>query len=599
VVPTRSVFPQSCTCAVTRQATNQFSIPKSEEDMTNAFIATTFLIDTAAVVAVGTAAAFSHPIPLQHQQREQYRHLQYRLNPHHHYSMSMAMTILDHRCSSNDGSSFCRDDWVISSLDTDNENVTEELLTAETTGETEDYDSNRKKKQIIYRRKTHLFLHFDINETILLGDDAGGDTRDESIQKMIAKSAFVRMPLLESSTVKDSDSGDETAWERTQEMEPTHWWDGQPIVESAADTNIVEGGEEEGSNDSTSTRRQLPQPQPPKLYTGWDWPPGCCPYYRTKYKKYSKDFVFGGQQQQQQKRSPGHGHIYKPVLTACEDALLSSRNADGDDEDKKPDHILPAFYRTLQYLAEEDEVNNDYDEQEVERKITIVFRTFGSDLDEISRVVTEFAQGRHPDYPNVNCPQLSFPPGNLYQGRWRDMDGTISGSIDETTKAVYQLWTRDEKQLVASGDAEILEFLKQQKHCIGIRDDYQYWKKYNYDPTAGKPVWVPRYDDDCHPFDDNRSHASCYYDHHLLFDDNIHNLPHDGIACVRQQQGDGSYVSVAGSIMHKAEQGFQGIHMIRVPTIEPVLNPNWYIQQINMARNRFQHKLLQSDSQSS
>jgi len=35
-----------------------------------------------------------------------------------------------------------------------------------------------------------LVLHFDINETILLGDDAGGDSRIDSLNKMLAKSAF-------------------------------------------------------------------------------------------------------------------------------------------------------------------------------------------------------------------------------------------------------------------------------------------------------------------------------------------------------------------------------------------------------------------------
>ena len=35
-------------------------------------------------------------------------------------------------------------------------------------------------------------LHFDINETILIGDEAGGDTVDDCLNKIIAKSAFVQ-----------------------------------------------------------------------------------------------------------------------------------------------------------------------------------------------------------------------------------------------------------------------------------------------------------------------------------------------------------------------------------------------------------------------
>jgi hypothetical protein len=67
----------------------------------------------------------------------------------------------------------------------------------------------------------------------------------------------------------------------------------------------------------------------PPLYTGWTWPEHCCPYYRTAYKKWSKQFV-----------DKHHGHIYRPILEACEDALQSSHSS----------HILPAFYRTLHHL---------------------------------------------------------------------------------------------------------------------------------------------------------------------------------------------------------------------------------------------------------
>ncbi len=39
-----------------------------------------------------------------------------------------------------------------------------------------------------------LVLHLDINETILVGDEAGGDTREESLNKILAKSAYCQLP---------------------------------------------------------------------------------------------------------------------------------------------------------------------------------------------------------------------------------------------------------------------------------------------------------------------------------------------------------------------------------------------------------------------
>lgn len=211
-----------------------------------------------------------------------------------------------------------RKEWIISTLpgEDDEESLPEETL-----------------KKI----PTHLVLHFDINETILLGDDAGGDSRHDSVQKMLAKSAFCQLPPASS-----------TEWDDTQLAEPTHWWDGQPI---GKETSL------------------------PPLYTGWKWPPNCCPYYRTAYKKRSKRFV-----------DKYDGRIYKPVLEACEEALAKNR-ADN--------HILPAFYHTLEQLI-----------LRKEESFQIVFRTFGSDIEDIAKIVTDFAQGKHPDYPHVKCPAL-------------------------------------------------------------------------------------------------------------------------------------------------------------------------------------------------
>jgi len=406
---------------------------------------------------------------------------------------------------------------------------------------------------------THFFLHFDINETVLLGDDAGGDSRHESTQKMLAKSAFCRIP--ESSTL---------SWEKTQELKPTHWWDGQEI---GKETSI------------------------PPLYTGWKWPEKCCPYYRTAYKRYAKSFTESG----------NHGQIYKPVLEACE-ALLPSKNgilsrncrdADGlslSDDKNRHNIILPAFYETLCHLIESYQKTSENKESENSKTppFTVVFRTFGSDLPEIASVVTAFAQGNHPDYPDINFPPMCLPEDRLYQGRWKvvesiddnvgDDDEAKSGTAKE--KFVYQLWTSDETQLVASGDDEILELLSGSKDessapfsIFGIRDDYPSWKAHKFHPTTGKPIWVPKYDDEtdgCVP-----------YSHHLLFDDNIHNLPNDGIACVRKEVQAGSFETVDGADM----DSYQGVHLVRVPTVEPVLNPQWYIQQIEKARKNLQSKL--------
>ena len=119
--------------------------------------------------------------------------------------------------SSSSSSSSRSSNWIVSSLGND--------------AERREHAAPSPSKKI----PTRLILHLDINETILLGDDAGGDTRHDSIQKMIAKSAFVQMPNVEG--VDNAD--DKTKYELTSLMEPTKWWDGQIIGQGNDDTTTL------------------------------------------------------------------------------------------------------------------------------------------------------------------------------------------------------------------------------------------------------------------------------------------------------------------------------------------------------------------------
>ena len=51
------------------------------------------------------------------------------------------------------------------------------------------YWASRRRRR---RATPKLVLHFDVNETIMVGDPAGGDTFEDCLNKMIAKNAFVR-----------------------------------------------------------------------------------------------------------------------------------------------------------------------------------------------------------------------------------------------------------------------------------------------------------------------------------------------------------------------------------------------------------------------
>jgi hypothetical protein len=379
------------------------------------------------------------------------------------------------------------------------------------------------------RAAPHLVIHFDVNETCLIGDEAGGDTRDDCLNKILAKSAFVQKPSIT----------DSNPYEKTSALEPTHWWDGTPI-------------QEEYEADQT----------PPPLYTAWEWPEGCCPYYRTKFKRRSKDFV------------KHHGSIYKNIHDEMEERLTPHR-CRGADEVLPPiyaeipvlSHLIPAIFETLKVLFSSE------DERSPTSSITIVFRTLGTDLPELAQAITAFALGRHPDYPDFYNEKLVMRQEDLMQGRWSMQDEMEScNNLNRREhQHVYQLW-KNETQ-VASGDAEVVDFIHSHTIC-GIQDDYPFWKKNNHEPWAGKPVWILQ-----------RNY------HHLLFDDNIHNLLHDSIASVRREDSDGAFYTLNGQEI--LDQ--QGLHLIRVPTIEPVLHPLWFLAQVKEAQEKFEATYLNGE----
>lgn len=340
---------------------------------------------------------------------------------------------------------------------------------------------------------TPLILHIDINETILVGDEAGGDTREESLNKILAKSAFVRLP--------ENQNGIPL-----KEVIPTLWWDGTEI----------------GGNENKT--------EPPPLYTGWNWPPNCVPYYRTAFKKRRKDFV------------NSDGRCYKPLYDKMQEILSF-------EDETLPNvlsHMLPAIFHTLVVLSNRKE------------PFRLVLRSFGSDVKEVAEAISLFAQGKHPDYPDFKNEALVATSEDLVQGRWSSNDN------DET---IFQLLKDD--CVVASGDDQVLDWIQERTIC-GIHDDYLFWSQNDWEPWAGKPVWVP-----------SRNKRQ----HHLLFDDNIHNLENDSIASVRMQSNDNGklFLTLSGSEILQ----MQGLHLIRVPTIEPILNRDWFLEQIDQARARY------------
>jgi hypothetical protein len=425
----------------------------------------------------------------------------------------------------------------------------------------------------------HLFLHFDVNETILIGDPAGGDSVDDCLNKVIAKNAFVstvgfgkdQTELSSDSnraSLSRSPSSGNISEESTHHFRPTNWWTGLPL-------NTVE---DEPTNQSGERL------YPPPLYTGWVWPPNTCPYYRTQYKKIAKAFT-----------ESSHGKIYRPLYEKIRAKLgLATNHATQSEDEDEFQHFLPAFFHTLQYYFPSHKINGSPHKPSnlpPPPKVTLVLRTFGQDLPKVARVITEFAQGNHPKYPNYYNPELILEEKQLYRGGWRyccsdSTDRNESGEYD----LLYELHPYNGGGIDCSGDDEVLDFL-QSTTIVGIQDNYSFWRDHNHAPWSGKPVWAWTSSPD---LDGDNPH----HHHHILLDDNIHNDFSDGAGGIRvpipsankNKVSSLSYLSLHG----KEALGMHGKHLIRVPTIRPLMEDDWFIRQIEEARLR----LLLDDSAS-
>lgn len=387
--------------------------------------------------------------------------------------------------------------------------------------------------------RPHLVLHFDINETILVGDEAGGDTREDCLNKMLSKSAFV---LMEDDEKEQGGNDKEAstirrALSHTKTLKPSKWWDGTPIATSDSDT---------GNDDMA----------PPPLYTGWHWPPNACPYYRTSYKKKAKNFTVHD------------GAPYRALYHELEKRVAflpeETKAPDGHEYPHALHHMLPAFFHTLHELKREG------------RSFGLILRTFGSDLPDIADALNVFARGQHPLYPDFKDESLVLHTRNMFRGRWMPKEGAGEGDADVFEYHLLK-WSEDDKedeQIAASGDAELLQIIE---NCFvaGIQDHYEFWDTHNNAPWAGKPVWTHG----SRGSDGEAMEQNC---HHIFFDDNIHNDATDSIAAVRVEGNNGAYGSLSGEKIIAV----QGKHLFRVPTVAPIMDEDWFLHRIREAEGR-------------
>ena len=337
------------------------------------------------------------------------------------------------------------------------------------------------------RRQPRLVLHFDVNETIMVGDPAAGVSFEQCLNRVIAKSAVVKLAA----------DGRYV------------WHDGSPL-----DPALRESGS-----------------RPPVLLPTWQLPDGCLFFNDWSLpdgiRSFTNSFTANG--------SPGA--IYRPLFNELEESLRCSPETTADPRlchDGVHHFLLPAFFHTLNTLRSQG------------REVSIVIRTFGTDAPAVAEAMAAFAEGGYlsaPPWPELAA---ALSVGRRWAGRYRTSDGaftltdwakhaegapdlSVFGS-DTRTKQAAEREFETKRREADSGrdiDDEGLVAAELSGHhglgpvsCTIIQDDYHWWCEKSYMPSSGKPLHLT-------------VSAAGVSEHPIFFDDNIHRKHDDSIVAVR------------------------------------------------------------------
>ena len=91
------------------------------------------------------------------------------------------------------------------------------------------------------------------------------------------------------------------------------------------------------------------------------------------------------------------------------------------------------------------------------------------------------------------------------------------------------------------------------------------WAAHSEAASAGKPLWLTLDDDAVH---------------HLFFDDNLNNDPQSSIVATRVRDSAAAPFRPAPGA---ATRALHGVCVCKCPTFEAVLDPQWFLRQIDAA----------------
>lgn len=355
---------------------------------------------------------------------------------------------------------------------------------------------NKTLKKVIY-------LNFDLNRTVLMSDAAGGRSMEDTVNYLLSEICYGRV-VEASSSDNTNDTAGSTQWVASGETKP---YPGNEVPNDKTLVTYKTYGDNlykykrSGSVKDVAHNKAMKKHRKKlqSTFTNKDNP-------GESFRPYLDQVMAALEMKDESTKT-----LAKNVAKTIEPGLLKEFWEDGKY------FLLPSFLNLLVYLQADPVLLS---------QIRIVYRTFGSDLEEVAKELSIFNQGKHPLYPGVKLSDklLLKKPYGVFFRNGDESNGTslILGTIDKAPKDCTDLKAfytpkSDDNNInrieIKNGfhdcSTKITSLLSNDpnQQTLGLRDYWEWWHAHGESDDSGKILIIDDHNKD--------SEHHCFIDDHV------------------------------------------------------------------------------------
>ncbi|XP_042308614.1 uncharacterized protein LOC121922829 [Sceloporus undulatus] len=258
------------------------------------------------------------------------------------------------------------------------------------------------------------------------------------------------------------------------------------------------------------------------------------------YSQYGRNTKFTDTDKGQQFRDVHQHHLKLLEWQGPAHPLLSIQGEQG----RHYHFVLPSFFYLLESLHQEG------------RQFAVIFRTFGTDLPRVLRVVRCALEGQHPHFPSL--PDISLPVD-------------LSPGIIRCSKRKVVLTHGAERLSTEDGGRKMYAYFSSREGLCGFQDHFDWWAKNQFSSKGGKPLWID-------PHDANT--------HHIFFDDNIRLNDSDTIVHPQVLSG-----QISCSPQTTPTSELYDVCLVQTDLLEAISDVNYFCRCIRRCEENYENYL--------